>query len=194
MWWLHSSINYQSIKYLLMSCVGFLWCFWWLHKGYHVFFWYYRENRDLQFFFFFWRCHRKNLRRFDEVLRDPHSSGALRWYLFVKLMVFHYLCFFTSSPLVQPGHQRFQFSTHEGTDTHRAPGLAQLASQGGMLFALVLQTSVTKVASCGVLKIRITIKKNATNVHSLFLPSDIWDKNCEDFRIIDMFLRILKVD
>lgn len=111
-----------------------------------------------------------------------------------KVDGFLYLCFFTSSPLVQPGHQRFQFSTHEGTDTHRAPGLAQLASQGGMLFALVLQTSVTKVASCGVLKFRLTIKKNATNVHSLFLPSDIWDKNCLDFSIIDMFLRILKVD
>ncbi|XP_071835519.1 nucleoprotein TPR-like isoform X3 [Apostichopus japonicus] len=37
-----------------------------------------------------------------------------------------------NSPLVQPGHQRFQFSTHEGTDTHRAPGLAQLASQGDL--------------------------------------------------------------
>lgn len=42
-----------------------------------------------------------------------------------------YVCFSCySSPLHQQGHQRFQFSAPEGTDT-RAPGLAQLASQGG---------------------------------------------------------------
>lgn len=61
-----------------------------------------------------------------------------------QLIIFFVFVFVTSSPLVQPGHQRFQFSAPEGTET-RAPGLAQLASQGGSFLYYLMVFAVLQV-------------------------------------------------